>query len=137
MGIDFGSLLGILDERGSVTVNVQGSSMSPFLHDKTDFVVLEKPRNIRRGDIVVFEKDGYFIMHRVVSIGEKSFTALGDNLTAPERDVPVENIRAKVVSACRGGKRITPSSPVWRSAAIVYGTPFLKKAAAKILRRKR
>ena len=50
-----------------VCVTVKGTSMEPFLHDGKDLVFFScLPKKIRRGDILLFQRDnGSFAMHRV------------------------------------------------------------------------
>lgn len=103
-----------------ISLQVQGTSMEPFLYNARDSVVLRKEENFGVGDIVVFRYHGNYVMHRVISLDGDVFTALGDNLGYPEKDVPVSDIVAKVTSVIRNGKRIDPSSLLWLFFSRIY-----------------
>ena len=124
-----------LEETGSLTLHVQGTSMCPFLYDGADTVTLQKPKKIKKGDVVVFERNGYYIMHRVVRIKNGLIDTLGDNLAVPERDIPIENVVAVVTQAVRKGKTISPKSPIWQFFSKIYIHPSARKAARFITRR--
>ena len=120
-----------LDDCGKLSLNVQGNSMVPFLRSG-DTVILEKPGEIRKGDIVVFERKGYYIMHRVISIKNGFIDTLGDNLITPETDIPVENVVAIVSDVIRKGKELTPKSIVWNFYSKVYIRPNIRKMIIKV-----
>ena len=123
-------VFGWLDECGKLRLNVQGSSMVPFLREG-DTVVLEKPETIHKGDIVVFERKGYYIMHRVISVKNGFIDTLGDNLITPETDIPVENVVAVVSGAIRNGKEIDAESIVWKFYSKIYIRPNIRKMILK------
>ena len=115
-------------------LKVQGTSMRPFLYSGRDTVILikfaERPCT---GDIVVYRKNGYYIMHRVISVEEETFTALGDNQRTPDRLIPISDIRAKVVGAVRDGRKISPSSAVWKFYSKIYINQNIRKTLTKII----
>ena len=116
-------------------LRVQGTSMSPFLRDREDSVVLIKPEKIRKGDIIVFERNGYYIMHRVISIKDGFVDTLGDNLITPETDIPVGNVIAVVSTVVRNGKEIDNKSIVWNFYSKVYIHPVIRKIIKKMRRK--
>lgn len=116
-------------EKEDVWLRVQGKSMRPFLREGRDTVVFSKPERLKVGDIVVFMRNGYYIMHRIIKIENGYISTLGDNLKTPEEKIPVENVVAKAVSAVRDGKEITPNSPIWQ----FFGKVYIHQNVRKIL----
>lgn len=132
--LDAKEVFGWLDDCGELHLKVQGSSMSPFLHDKTDSVFLVKPQKIRRGDIVVFERNGCYIMHRVISVDNGFIDTLGDNLDIPETHIPLGNVAAVAVGAVRKGKKISTRSLIWKFYGRIYIIPAVRKVLRKLRR---
>lgn len=64
------SICQLISEGHQVTIPVRGNSMSPFLTDGRDRVLLTPvPERISRGDIVLFRrKSGQYILHRIISV---------------------------------------------------------------------
>jgi phage repressor protein C with HTH and peptisase S24 domain len=57
-----------MEMTGSFVLTATGSSMEPFLKGGRDRVTLVPPgaRPVRRGDVVLFQRDcGAFVLHRV------------------------------------------------------------------------
>lgn len=135
MKVDGKEVFSWLNEVGRLNLRVQGTSMQPFLYDSRDTVILTNPEKIKTGDIVVYERGGYYVMHRVISIKNGVIDTLGDNLDVPERGIPVENVVAVVSGAVRGGKKITPYSPVWQFFSKIYIHPSARKAVRFLFRR--
>lgn len=120
-----------LSDGESITLPVQGKSMQPFLYNGRDSVVLEKPsRRLKRGDVIVFERGGFYIMHRIVKIDSDGFiTTLGDYTLCPDTQIPPENVKAVLVSAVRNGKKITPKSLEW----LFFSKIFINISVRKLL----
>ena len=135
MKVDGKEVFSWLNEVGRLNLRVQGTSMQPFLYDSRDTVILTNPEKIKTGDIVVYERGGYYVMHRVIRIKNGVIDTLGDNLDVPERGIPVENVVAVVSGAVRGGKEITPYSPVWQFFSKIYIHPSARKAVRFLFRR--
>ena len=84
----------------SVSFLVTGNSMAPFLINKRDQVILA-PLDDKavKGDIIFFQRrDGTFVLHRVVKIGDKGYFLLGDAHRKEEIEGPVEFDRAFALS---------------------------------------
>ena len=82
---------------------ITSGSMWPAL--KTwDIVFIEKvPREeITRGDIVVWRHDGGFTIHRVVSLGERTFTTKGDANFAEDAHVSYDALVGRAVARKSG-----------------------------------
>lgn len=96
----------MVDGGGSVRLEVKGSSMMPLLRSEKDAVLLKKPDNIRRFDVVLFKKaDGRIALHRIVKIGEL-LTIIGDNQYSFDRKIPKSDLIAKAAEFHRGKVRI-------------------------------
>ena len=116
---------------GQLSLKVQGNSMAPFLRDGRDVVTFDKPDNLKIGDIVVFKRADFYIMHRIIEIDGGCISTLGDNLSVPETDIPIENVCGKAVSVVRKGKTLTPSSPEW----LFYSRLYIRQPVRKIIRK--
>ena len=111
-----------------VPVPVAGVSMTPFLHPG-DTVYLDLPdRPLKRGDIVLYTRPGgQYILHRIHSLRPGGFCIIGDAQQVLE-SVPESRICARVTSANRNGKVLTPESLLWRLFATVWLRLPLRRA---------
>ncbi len=97
----------MLADNGQAYVRVTGISMYPLLHHLRDGVILVPPKQIRFGDIVLFDrKNGRYALHRVIGMGKNGFTMAGDNQWHMERNLPYEQIVGVVSVVCRDGREI-------------------------------
>lgn len=129
-------LFGELKNGEELYLRVQGNSMSPFLKDGRDTVVLTKPVKLKKGAVLVYRRGRMYIMHRVISVDGDVFTALGDNLSAPEKNIPADSAVAMVKAAVRKGKRITPKSLTWIFYSKVFVIPAVRNLIRKLLSRR-
>jgi len=92
-----------------VRMQVTGISMTPILHNLQDTVVLSKPDNIKKYDIVLHRREnGQYILHRIIKKRGNVLTIAGDFETEKEHPVYEDMVIAKVTSFCRNGKDYTP-----------------------------
>lgn len=117
-----------------VTLRVQGTSMQPFLYNKRDTVTFKKPvGKLRKGDVIVFRRGKYYLMHRVIDIESDGFiTAMGDNTFSPDTHIAPEDVKAILVSAVRAGKPLTPKSPEWLFFSKVFINTKVRKFIGKV-----
>lgn len=102
----------LTDGAKSVPVPVVGDSMRPFLQTG-DFVHMDTAENIRRGDILLFQRpNGQYVLHRVVRKKPGGYWMLGDNQTVRE-PISGDQIRAKATSAKIRGVTVTADSLRW------------------------
>lgn len=93
---------------GSIRFTVTGISMTPILANRRDSVVLSKPENIKKYDIVLHKRDnGDYILHRVIKRSGDILTIAGDNEITKERNVNINCVIGKVISFTRKGKNYT------------------------------
>lgn len=71
----------LLENDGTVITHVTGSSMEPLLHDRQSIVVVESAGKVqpRKNDVVLFRKNGSYILHRILTKNGKNLIICGDN----------------------------------------------------------
>jgi len=86
-------------EDASISRYAPTGSMKPVLDRESNGIRI-KPENkeqIKVGDIITFEQDGYLIIHRVVEIGEDDkgtyFITKGDNSNVTDGKIRFEDIK--------------------------------------------
>lgn len=94
-----------LAEGRSVRIYPRGTSMLPMLVEDRDSVVLSPlPDRLKRYDLPLYQrKNGQFVLHRVVKVGE-TYTCLGDNQFVFEEGLSHDQMIAVVSSFTRKGK---------------------------------
>lgn len=129
-----------LAETGQAFVRVTGVSMQPLLRHLRDGVVLESPRRLRRGDIVLFDRlNGRYALHRVIRVGKNGFTMAGDNQWHVEKDLPFGQVVGVAVALERKGRRIPCENFFLKMysravTALTFPRIYLRKAAGKLFR---
>jgi hypothetical protein len=105
-----------------VTFPVNGRSMLPFIVGGRDSVILEKPRELKVGDIVLAKADtGHFVIHRIESMDEKSLTLMGDGNLAGREHCSRSDVFAQVTwVVLPGGKRRSLGALRFRLAAKIW-----------------
>lgn len=92
---------------GTVRLDVKGNSMWPMLRNEKDSVLLAKPENIQKYDVVLFRRcDGRVALHRVIRAEGDTFTTVGDNQYIFEGNVDKSSVIAKAIEFRRGKKNI-------------------------------
>ena len=109
-------LIEILREGKEVSVLVSGTSMTPFLADKRDTVIVSPPdSHFRRGDIVFYQRsNGQYIMHRVHHVGPDNMLYIaGDGENVIEGPVEPFRVFGVVRKVIRKGKQIDGNDFWW------------------------
>lgn len=118
----------LVNEGVEVTFPVNGRSMRPFIEGGRDSVVLVKPVDVKRLDVVLARTDdGRHVVHRVLSVDGGRVTLMGDGNLCGRETCGVDGVLAKVTHVVRpGGKRIPLKMPRMRVAAKLWVTllPF-------------
>lgn len=99
-----------------VVFTPKGNSMLPFIRGDRDSVRLSACGEPEKGDIILARHDGRYVLHRVVSVGEKTLLLMGDgNLQGTER-VLRSDILGKVTAILReNGRTVIPGKGrLWR-----------------------
>ena len=102
-------MLACMDEGLSVTITVNGTSMTPYLHNRKDAAVLKKPADasaLQVGDVPLYLRDnGQYVLHRVAAVqADGCYTMLGDNQSVREPDIRPDQILAVSCGFYRGKK---------------------------------
>jgi hypothetical protein len=106
-------------------LKVTSGSMSPVLKPG-DFVKMEivLPERLRRGDIVVFQRDGDLVTHRLVSTSAHSFLTKGDALLFFDPLYDRAQLLGRVFAVERDGKLTLMRGWRWRmynrTAGLLY-----------------
>ena len=87
----------LVSEGVSVTLPVNGQSMLPFIVGGRESVILQRPTELKVGDVVLAWANNYrYVVHRIISISGDDVTLMGDgNLVGSER-CTVADVKAKV-----------------------------------------
>lgn len=106
----------LVEDGNSVSLNVSGMSMFPFLEHERDTVYFEAPkRNLRRGDIVFYQRsNGQYVMHRIYKVKGDEYYIVGDAQRVIEEPVQKDQIFAIVTQVKRNGRILMPSSMTWK-----------------------
>jgi phage repressor protein C with HTH and peptisase S24 domain len=112
----------ILKSSGQAKLPVTGTSMlSSIWPGDVLEVSRQNATDICPGEVVLFERDGRLLAHRVVEkVGgpERSFLITqGDRQREPELPVSPEELLGRVTAIVRGGRRIEPRLTRWGRVA--------------------
>ena len=112
----------LLENGQEMPLPVQGSSMAPFLVDRRDMVWLRSPaERLKTGDIVLYQREnGQYILHRIHSVQDGTFTLVGDGHHVLEPGIRREQIFGQVVRAWRKDRNQQPGSFCWEFFARVW-----------------
>lgn len=120
------ALIPLLDQGKEVQLPVAGSSMSPFLADGRDALLLRKISGaVKKGDMVLFRRrSGQYVMHRVCRVrsenGNMCYYMIGDGQMQVEGPIMRGQILAVVSLVKRKGKWIGPGNFWWKFFRIVW-----------------
>lgn len=97
----------ILEKGQQVRIRLSGHSMFPYLRPG-DFAVIShvKYDNICPGDIIAFQSEGRFILHRCIEKSEEYLICRGDVLKNPDNNVERSSVIGKLIVLERNGKVI-------------------------------
>lgn len=95
----------------TVSLQVLGNSMRPYLVHERDSVLLHYADNVRVGDVVLAEiKPSHYVLHRVVKLTESGeMTMRGDGNRTTEQ-CRREDVRGVVVGFIRGENKKTSTT---------------------------
>ena len=117
----------LVGEGVSVTFPVKGRSMLPFIVGGRDSVILEKPTEIRKGDVVLAyvesenREDRRYVVHRIISLDGDRVTLMGDGNLALHEYCNRGDVCAKVSLVVKpNGKRRSLDSFLFRFFAKVW-----------------
>ena len=113
---EYVSVLRELAEEGKVvSMQIAGSSMSPFLAHGRDYIYFTKPdRELRAGDMVFYQRrNGQYVMHRIYKVKPDGYYIVGDAQTEIEGPVSRDQIFALITKVKRKDRIIQPGDFWW------------------------
>ncbi len=125
------SILTVADELQSgkaIATFTQGRSMEPLLHTGKTHVVVEPLENrLSPGDLPLYKrKDGVYVIHRVVEVGEDYYLTRGDNCFTTEK-VFEGQMLGVVTEIYRNGKNVRVTDPSYRRYVnLLQATEFIR-----------
>jgi signal peptidase I len=126
----------VLTSFGQARLPVTGSSMFPCLRPG-DLLEIRRPAGvIQTGDVVVFERHGRLVVHRVIGCAGDLLITRGDRLRHPDAPVSAAAILGCVSSIERRGRHIAPRlTPLCRVvSSILRRTEIGTRAALYFVR---
>ena len=131
-----------LEQNGSMTYTNVGVSMLPLLRQGKDLFTVRKKGSERCkvGDVVLYRREGRYVLHRVVEVRENDYVILGDNCVCREFGVSDEDIIGVMTGYVRGGKEHSVSDLGYRLYSALWlhtekPRIFLKRAHGWLRRR--
>ncbi len=96
----------LLDEGHTVTINLKGVSMRPFLENGRDKALLIKPSSIKVGDPVLAEiGEKRYVLHRVLRISDDGDVVLLGDGNLSEEYCKITDIKGIAIGFYRKGRR--------------------------------
>lgn len=100
----FPEVIRLLEQGHTVTINLRGFSMRPFLEDNRDKALLSKVTDLRKGDAVLAEiYKGVYVLHRVDRVDGDTITLRGDGNLGTET-CRREDVKGFVIGFYRKGR---------------------------------
>lgn len=111
-----------------------GASMRPFIEGGKDSVVLERPTDIRIGDILLCRIGNVYVLHRLVARHDDKLTLMGDGNIAGEEHCRREDVIGRVVEirSPRGRRKTMHGWRLWLRLLPIR--PFLLKIYRHLIR---
>ena len=86
----------LVNDGVSVTLPVNGQSMLPFIIGGRESVILQKPVELKVGDVVLaWVDDGRYVVHRIIRISGDEVTLMGDGNLAGTEHCKLTDVKAK------------------------------------------
>jgi len=98
----------VLASFGEARLPVNGFSMFPCMRPGDLLEIRRANGPIPIGEVVVFERHGHLVVHRVIRQSDACLITQGDRLYHPDEPVPIAEILGCVTAIERRGKCLTP-----------------------------
>lgn len=105
-----------------IRLHVSGNSMAPLV-ERGD-VVLVRPVNLEdlhRGDLLLVEQGGAFLIHRLVAADAHGVRTKGDNASQADLPMTPQDVLGRVVAVEKGGRRIELDGGRWPVVSRLLG----------------
>lgn len=108
-------------------IAVTGRSMFPFIRDGDRVLVTHGAGGVRRGDVILFRREGMLIAHRVLQSCEtgSTFVTKGDNAFDLDPTLNAQEIVGRVRAVEREGRRMSLETAPWRVVGWLIATGTL------------
>ncbi len=119
-GLMIGSLREIWQQTGDLHwLPVQGYSMLPLLRDGDSILVTHDLSNMRKGDILVFQRADGLVAHRLIQVVKHSgnspvYLTKGDNCTYFDAPLAGKDILGRVNSVRKDGRTYDFTAARWQ-----------------------
>ncbi len=108
----------MVGEGVSVTFPVRGFSMLPFIVGGRDSVILQRPGNVRVGDVVLAWVEGErYVVHRIIQIAGERVTLMGDGNIAGVEHCRLSDVKAIATHVVKPSGRHRSLQSVWMMRA--------------------
>lgn len=110
-----GHVRALIQEGHTVTIQVKGYSMRPFLEHLRDQVVLGPFERLQVGDVVLAEiAPGVYVLHRIIEMRHEGVLVLmGDGNLSGQEICRMENVAGIVKVFIRNGRQIAADDATW------------------------
>lgn len=101
---------------GGTSLTINTESMVPAIHPGDSIAAVPvDPDQMHVGQIVVYQRGGQLVSHRIIDIDGDEITTQGDSLRAPDSSVPRGSVQWQVAYIVPGGAITT----TWTSNPII------------------
>lgn len=106
-----------LDQGGTFSLTITGTSMFPFIVGGRDKVTLSPlPEKLKKNDLPLYRRaNGAFVLHRIVKVcKDGTYTCCGDHQWWLEKGLRREQMIGLATSYVRKGKKLTNKNVIYR-----------------------
>ena len=103
----------IIEKEGYYISTSVGNSMLPFLRERKDTIVIQKREQYKKFDVVLYKRNGNYVLHRIIKVLPETFHIRGDNCYYDEY-VKHTEIIGVMVECYRGEKKVKLDSLAYK-----------------------
>jgi len=103
-------------------LRVAGHSMAPLV-TLGDVVLIQRANweDLRRGDLLLIEQEGTFLVHRLVAADAHGFHTKGDNASHADLPIAPQDVLGRVVAVEKGSRRMELDRGCWPAVNRLLG----------------
>jgi len=102
----------MIREGHTATIAVKGYSMRPFLEHERDRVILDAPKDLKVGDVVLAEiRPDHYVLHRIIAIDGEQVTLMGDGNIRGTESCRLGDVAGIVTHYLRPGRTLLADDP--------------------------
>ena len=96
----------------TAVISVKGYSMRPFLEHERDRVILDAPKDLKVGDVVLAEiRPDHYVLHRIIAIDGEQVTLMGDGNIRGTESCRLGDVAGIVTHYLRPGRTLLADDP--------------------------